>query len=218
MVANVHAANQNLSKFTGMAGSLLFGLVGRVAGKAADALVKDIARMWRVESQRDMLERHLLSVQSLLVDAEAKSETNPAVKRWTKDLRAVAYEAEHVLDVFQYEALRRQARTGCHHKVLGCFHIRHKSPLFRCKASRNLKSVLEKINNLVEEKNKYGLVERKELPQAVYRHTHSELDDTAEIIGREEDKEAVIKMLLLQQRDKHKYNEQVYIHDASFLL
>ncbi|GJN15723.1 hypothetical protein PR202_gb02661 [Eleusine coracana subsp. coracana] len=185
-----------------MAGSsLLLGLVGRVAGKAAGALVTDVARMWRVESQRAMLERHLLAVQKRLVDAEDSSEA--AVKRWTKDLKAVAYEAEHVLDIFQYEALRRQAR-----RTAGCSsHVRDKSPLFRYKASKKLKKVLHKINVLVEEMNTFGLVERKEPPQAVFRQTHSALDDSAGIVGREGDKEAVIKMLL-DQRDKHKYNEQ----------
>ncbi|GJN03997.1 hypothetical protein PR202_ga21502 [Eleusine coracana subsp. coracana] len=140
-----------------------------------------------------MLERQLLAVQKRLVDAEDSSEA--AVKRWTKDLKAVAYEAEHVLDVFQYEALRRQAR-----RTAGCSgHVRDKSPLFRYKGSRKLKKVLQKINVLVEEMNKFGLVERKEPPQAVFRQTHSALDDSAVIIGREKDKEAVIKMLLDQR-------------------
>ncbi|TVU05132.1 hypothetical protein EJB05_48284, partial [Eragrostis curvula] len=181
-----------------MAGSLLLPLVGRVAGKVADALVTKATFMWRVNDELEKLERQLLYVQSKLVDAEAQSETDRAVKRWTKNLRVVAYEAEHVLDVFQYEALRRlQVR-----KVFGCFHIRHTRPLFRCKASRKLKKVLEKINVLVEEMNRFDLNTRSETPQVEYRETHSALDYSAEIIGREEDMEAVV-MMLLDQRDEH---------------
>ncbi|TKW11595.1 hypothetical protein SEVIR_6G242150v4 [Setaria viridis] len=74
-----------------MAESLLLPMVSRVAGKAADVLVQSITRMWGVDDDRRKLERHLLAVQSLLADAEVKSENNPAVRRWMKDLKVVAY-------------------------------------------------------------------------------------------------------------------------------
>ncbi|RCV29668.1 hypothetical protein SETIT_6G030500v2 [Setaria italica] len=92
-----------------MAESLLLPVVRGVVGKAADALVQSITRMWGVDKDRLKLERHLVYVQSLLADAEAKSETNPAVRMWMKELKAAAYQADNVLDDFQYEALRREA-------------------------------------------------------------------------------------------------------------
>lgn len=73
-------------------------------------LVQSVTRMWGVDGGRRKPERQLVYVQSLLADAEAKAETNDAVRAWMKkSLKAVAYQADDVLVDFQYEALRRQA-------------------------------------------------------------------------------------------------------------
>lgn len=69
--------------------------------------------------------------------------------------------------------------------------------------SRKLRSVLGKINDLVEEMNTFGLLEnRAEAPQVLHRQTHAKLDEDAEIFGRDDDKEVVVN-LLLDQQDQH---------------
>lgn len=73
-----------------MAESLLLPVVHSVVGKAADALVQSVTRMWGVEEERRRLDCHLVYVQSLLADAEAKSKTNHAVRTWMKELKAAA--------------------------------------------------------------------------------------------------------------------------------
>ncbi|XP_062194854.1 putative disease resistance protein At1g50180 [Phragmites australis] len=83
-----------------------------VAGKAAAVLVQSVTRMWGVDDDRRKLEHQLVYVQCLLADAEVKSKTNHAVGTWTKELKAVAYQADDVLDDFQYEALRREPLSG----------------------------------------------------------------------------------------------------------
>ncbi|XP_066327324.1 uncharacterized protein [Miscanthus floridulus] len=96
-----------------MAESLLLPVVRGVLGKATDALVQKVTRMWGVDDDRRDLELKLLYVQSLLADAEVKAEADNeagrAVKAWMKELRGAAYQADDVLDDFQYEALRREA-------------------------------------------------------------------------------------------------------------
>ncbi|EAZ43527.1 hypothetical protein OsJ_28144 [Oryza sativa Japonica Group] len=160
--------------------------------------------MCGVDGDRHKLERQLLAVQCKLSDAEAKSETSPAVKRWMKDLKAVAYEADDVLDDFHYEALRRDAQIGdsTTDKVLGYF-TPHSPLLFRVAMSKKLNSVLKKINELVEEMNKFGLVERADQAtvHVIHPQTHSGLDSLMEIVGRDDDKEMVVN-LLLEQRSK----------------
>ncbi|KAF2920748.1 hypothetical protein DAI22_08g234800 [Oryza sativa Japonica Group] len=119
-----------------------------------------------------------------------------------KDLKAVAYEADDVLDDFEYEALRREVKIGdsTTRKVLGYF-TPHSPLLFRVTMSRKLGDVLKKINDLVEEMNKFGLMEHTEAPQLPYRLTHSGLDESADIFGREHDKEVLVK-LMLDQHDQ----------------
>ncbi|XP_006660345.1 putative disease resistance protein RGA1 [Oryza brachyantha] len=188
-----------------MAESLLLPVVSRVAGKAADALVQRVTRMCGVDDDRRRLERQLLAVQCTLTDAEAKSETKPAVKRWMKDLRAVAYEAGDVLDDFRYEALRGEAQIGgdsAARKVLGYF-TPHNPLLFRAVMSRKLDDVLKKITDLVMEMSTFGLVERAEAAPAIHPQTHSGMDSLMEIVGRDDDKEILVD-LLLEQRSKNR--------------
>uniref|UniRef100_A0A0D3F448 NB-ARC domain-containing protein n=1 Tax=Oryza barthii TaxID=65489 RepID=A0A0D3F448_9ORYZ len=156
--------------------------------------------MYGVDGDRPKLERQLLA------DAESKSETNPAIKRWMKDLNAAADEADDMLNEFQYEALRREAMSldSLGHKVRSCM-----TPLeFRFTMSRKLAKVLKNINELVEEMNMFGLLLQDEpIHQLPYWQTYSalpsnELDD---IFRRDDDKEAVVIKLLLDQRDQHKW-------------
>ncbi|XBI05967.1 hypothetical protein VPH35_134041 [Triticum aestivum] len=141
-----------------MAESLLLPLVHGVAGKAANTLVETVTRMCGLDDDRQTLERQLLAVKCKLAAAEVRSETSGYVKRWMKDLKSVAYEADDVLDDFQYDALRCQSKIGksSNRKVFS--YITHRSPLlFRFEMSRKLKSVLKKISKLVKDMNTFGL-------------------------------------------------------------
>ncbi|KAM3206276.1 hypothetical protein ACQJBY_061761 [Aegilops geniculata] len=185
-----------------MAELLLLPLVRTLAGKAADTLVETVTRMCGLDDDRRTLERHLLAVECKLANAEERSETNNYVKSWMKELKSVAYEADNVLDDFQYEALRRKCKVGGSTTCKVLSYITHRSPLlFRFEMSKKLKNVLKKINKLVQEMNNFGLensVHREER-QHPWRQTHSKLDETTKIFGRDDDKEWVVKQLLDQQ-------------------
>ncbi|VAI70744.1 unnamed protein product [Triticum turgidum subsp. durum] len=188
-----------------MAESLLLPLVRGVAGKAADALVQTVTRMCGLEDDRETLERHLLAVQCKLANAEGRSQSNAYLRSWMEKLKAVAYEADDVLDDFQYEGLRREARIGksTSRKVLS--YVTYHSPLlFRFAMSRKLKSV-SKIKELVEEMKMFGLENsgNRQEPLHPWRETHSKLDESTDIFGRDDDKERVVK-LLLDQQDQQK--------------
>ncbi|XBI05964.1 hypothetical protein VPH35_134038 [Triticum aestivum] len=185
-----------------MAESMLLPLVRGVAVKVADALVETVARICGLDDDRRTLERLLLAVQCKLANAEERSKKNNYIKIWMKELKSVAYEAEDMLDDFQYEALRRKSKVGnsTARKVLS--YITHNSPLlFRFEMSKKLKNILQNISKLVEEMNKFGLensVHREE-QQYPWRQTHSKLDNFSKIFGRDDDKEVVVKLLLDQQ-------------------
>jgi hypothetical protein len=117
--------------------------------------------MWGVDTDRGKLEQSLLAVQCMLPDAEVKGETSPVVRRWMKELKAVAYQADDVLDDLQYEALHREANEGepTARKVTRYLTL-HSPLLFPLTVSRNLRKVLKKLNDLVLEMHTLGLVER----------------------------------------------------------
>uniref|UniRef100_A0ACD5TL25 Uncharacterized protein n=4 Tax=Avena sativa TaxID=4498 RepID=A0ACD5TL25_AVESA len=185
-----------------MAGSLLLPLVRGVASKAASVLVQTVTRMCGLDDDRDMLELHLLAVERKLARADERSETDLAVKHWMKKLRAVAYEADDVLDEFEYEALRRKYQIGESKKRKVLSYITLHSPLlFRFAMSTKLKNILQKIRKLVEEMNMFGLENSAlvEEPRLPFRQTHSKLDECSTIYGREDDQKVIAKLLLDQR-------------------
>uniref|UniRef100_M8D709 Putative disease resistance protein RGA3 n=1 Tax=Aegilops tauschii TaxID=37682 RepID=M8D709_AEGTA len=151
------------------------------------------------------LERHLAAVQHILLDAEAKSRTNPAVREWVSDLKTAAYQADDVLDNFRYEALRRRAQTRrsmpTTRKVLSYFTV--DSPIvFRLSMSRRMKDVLEKIDELVVEMNNFHFLTHTETPSIEHPQTHSRVDES-EIVSKLDEKEQVVKILLENQCDNN---------------
>uniref|UniRef100_M8CQC3 Disease resistance protein RGA2 n=1 Tax=Aegilops tauschii TaxID=37682 RepID=M8CQC3_AEGTA len=185
-----------------MAESLLLLVVRSVACKATNTLVQAVTRMCGLDNDRQTLERHLLAVECKLANMEERSQTNAYLRSWMEKLKAVAYEADDLLDDFLYQALRRKAqvRESPSHKILGYF--THRSPLlYHFAMSKKLKGVLNKIKELVEEMNTFGLENsvNREDRQHPWRQTHSRLDESTKIFGRGDDMKVVAKMLLDQQ-------------------
>ncbi|XP_037425068.1 disease resistance protein RGA2-like [Triticum dicoccoides] len=172
-------------------GSLLMPLLGSVAAKAGDALVAELLRAWGLDKSRRKLERHLATVQCILLDAEVKGRTNPAVSLWMKDLKTAAYQADDVLDDFRYEVLRRPSKTS---KVLRYF-TANSPVVFRLHMSWKLKDALETIDELIVEMNNFHFLQHTEAPSIVHPHTHSRVDES-EIVGRQDEKEQVVNILL----------------------
>ncbi|VAI70749.1 unnamed protein product [Triticum turgidum subsp. durum] len=189
-----------------MAETLLLPLVRGVAGKAVGTLVQTVTRMCGLDDNRETLERHLQVIECKLVNAEERSHTNGYIKSWMVKLKAVVYKADDVLDDFEYEGLRRKVQIGdsTSRKMLG-YVTRHSPLLFRFAMSRKLKGVLDQIRGLAEEMNRFSLEDsiNREERQHTWRQTYSKLDESAEIYGRGDDKEGVVK-LLLDQQDQRK--------------
>nr|UBY07091.1 NBS-LRR disease resistance protein [Dasypyrum villosum] len=188
-----------------MAESLLLPLVRGVASRAVGSLVQTVTSMCGLDDDRETLKRHLLAIECKLVNAEEKCKTNGYIKSWMEKLKAVAYKADDILDDFEYKGLRRNFQIGepTSRKVLG-YVTRHSPLLFRFAMSRKLKGVLNRIKELVEEMNTFGLENfvNPDQRQHPWRQTHSKLDESTEIFGRGDDKEGVVKLLLEQQDER----------------
>ncbi|XP_044399121.1 putative disease resistance protein RGA3 [Aegilops tauschii subsp. strangulata] len=192
--------------------SLLTALLGRVVAKAGDALVSELLRAWGLDKSRRKLERYLAAVQCILLDADAKSRTNPAVLRWMTDLKTAAYQADDVLDDFRYEALRLRADAQIRprskaRKVLSYF-TANSPVVFRLSMSRKMKDALEMIDELVVEMNNFHFIQHAETLSVDNPQTHSQVDES-EIVGRQNEKEQVVKMLLDHSDSDTKNNVMV---------
>ncbi|GMY22694.1 putative disease resistance rpp13-like protein 1 [Fagus crenata] len=90
------------------------------------------------------LKIELMSADAVLIDAEEKQITNPAVKKWLDELKDAVYVADDLLDEIAYEALRCKLEAESTSKVMGFIST------FVNSFDRRIQSELEKVLNTLE--------------------------------------------------------------------
>ncbi|XBI05716.1 hypothetical protein VPH35_133846 [Triticum aestivum] len=129
------------------------------------------------------------------------------------DLKTAAYHADDVLDDFRYEALRLRAAQmrpySTARKMLSYFTT--SSPIvFRLSMSRKMKDALEMIDELVVEMNNFHFLQHAGAPTIVQPQTHSHVNEL-QIVGRQDEKEQVVKILLNQSDNSNIGNSGIMV-------
>ncbi|KAL1150907.1 hypothetical protein V6Z11_A09G005800 [Gossypium hirsutum] len=140
-----------------------------------------------------------------LQDAEEMQTKEKAVKTWLQSLKDVAYEANDVLDEFDYEILRRKVeiRNKIRRKVRN-FLSSNNSILFRLKMANEIKDILKSLDNLNKLATDFGLQKRATDPDPEYGRREVETSSVLtglNIIGRKNDVSKVVD-LLVNPKDK----------------
>ncbi|KAK2992828.1 hypothetical protein RJ640_001176, partial [Escallonia rubra] len=136
----------------------------------------NLARGFKGELKR--LAETLKMIQDLLSDAESKELTLSSVKTWLKSLKAVAYDADTVLDEFSYELLRRQVAVR---------------DQIQYKMAHKIKAINLSLDDIYNEAKEIGLkaVDLINSSAGAGRQevlaTHPGLGDSEEIVGRAAD-------------------------------
>ncbi|KAL4350836.1 hypothetical protein AHAS_Ahas10G0181800 [Arachis hypogaea] len=136
----------------------------------------------------ERLKTNLYAVQAFLIDAEQKQIKERAVKNWLDSLKNAMYLADDLLDeVFTKAATQKDPGTffSGFSSVLN---------LQDRDVAKRMEEVINRIESLVNQKDTLGL---REIPKEnmSWRITTS-LVETSDVCGREEDKEAIVKLLL----------------------
>jgi hypothetical protein len=131
------------------------------------------------------------------------------VKPWLTKLKMAAYEANEVFDDFEYEALRRRAKKEGHISKLGMagrvkLFPTHNSFAFRIRMGNKLRRIVDTIEDLVAEMNKFGFQRQRQLEGASAsapiegRETDSVLVNPENIIGRsrEMERKKIVEVLV----------------------
>ncbi|KAK9110129.1 hypothetical protein Sjap_018189 [Stephania japonica] len=135
-------------------------------------------------------------VLAVLEDAEVRQAKENAVRLWLQRLKQAVYDAEDVLDVVAYEALRRKMGRRFKNKV-------HKFvwlPIrvsFRLKMANKLQGIIRKLDDIAKQKNDFDLKggQSSAYKASLNRDTSRLLNDD-EVVGREVEKSKIVKMLL----------------------
>ncbi|KAL6639092.1 hypothetical protein ACP70R_022822 [Stipagrostis hirtigluma subsp. patula] len=189
-------------------------LISMVKDKVSSYLLDQYKVMEGMEDQRKILERTLPAILDIIEDAEAKGAYRPGVKGWLQELKMVAYRANDIFDEFKYEALRRGAMKKGHNSKLGMglvsFFSTHNPIAFRYQMSKKLQSIVQEIEALVAQMNKFGFNHLQQAPMSnQWRQTDSIMVDSEKDIvsrSRDEERKVIVKMLL-----DHASNEDVMV-------
>ncbi|XP_059429217.1 putative disease resistance protein RGA1 [Corylus avellana] len=179
-------------------------LLSFVAKRIIEALcspaVKQIGLLWDVEDELQNLTNTVSTIKAVLLDAEDKQAAgNCAVKLWLERLEDVIYDADDLLDAVSTEARRREIMTRNKKAKKVRILFSKPNPLaFRRKMVREIKAIKKKLDAInADWKNSHLEVRRVE-PRVVNRERNNTYSfvPVETVIGREDDKKAVIDFLL----------------------
>ncbi|EOY12524.1 Leucine-rich repeat containing protein, putative [Theobroma cacao] len=161
----------------------------------------DLGLIFGLKKELEKLQGTLSTINAVLLDAEEKQESSHAVKNWISRLEDVVYDADDLLDEFDYAILRQ--------KVLARRQVRKffssSNPLaFGLKIGPRIKEITERLDAVAADISKYNLSARVTADlkaKNTERETASKVRST--IIGREKNKEHIIQSLLQEQIDHH---------------
>ncbi|KAG6393579.1 hypothetical protein SASPL_147823 [Salvia splendens] len=179
-----------------------------VSSAAIEVLVQNLINLFKdeysllrgLDEDAQQLQRTLGMIQAYLNDAEKKSITQDVVKKWLRELEAVAFDADNVLDKLSYHLLHKkvQKMKSSKDKVLSCF-----SSFNGILHRRNMAHTIKQINATFESMNKratnLGLQSMiVNASAAAVAHTSIETDSFSLdpiFIGRDDDLPKVVDML-----------------------
>ncbi|KAF3946919.1 hypothetical protein CMV_026870 [Castanea mollissima] len=142
----------------------------------------------------------LMKIHAVLDDAEEKQMTNRLVKIWLGELEDLAYDVDDILDEFATEALGRELNPEPKSKFLKIYDAcvgsnRSFGTLMRSK----IKEIDTRLQEIVTQKNNLELRENAGLGRTGAtrpRVPTTSLVNEGDIHGREEDKKAIVELLL----------------------
>ncbi|KAK6933746.1 Rx, N-terminal [Dillenia turbinata] len=137
----------------------------------------------------------LRKIKPVLGDAEEKQMTDMEVKRWLDDLLILAYDADDALDDLDCEALQQQNNSSSDPATSSC-QLLDMLPL--------IKKITARFQDIEEQKSDLGLEAKHGVRSSIInkRLETTSLLDTSEIVGREQDVEAILKLMRLSETIK----------------
>ncbi|KAK8580458.1 hypothetical protein V6N12_070731 [Hibiscus sabdariffa] len=177
-----------------MAEIVLTPLLQVVFEKVASRVLKEIANRCGFKDEILKLQRSLRMIQAVLEDAEERQAADKALKLWLTELKEVAYDADDLLEEFTPEAMLLQNENTSTQLIPSLNPV-----IAYLRKLPELNQIRQRLDVLLEERSCFKLKETvgdKDMKGREKRETGSFVVEP-EVIGREEDKEKTIQMLLL---------------------
>jgi hypothetical protein len=181
-----------------MAEAILYGVAQKMIENLGSQIFQEIGSLWGVQDELDNIKSIVSRIQAVLQDAAEQQSQNHQVRDWLEKLKDAIYEADDLLSEFSTEASRRRAMSGNKiTKEVRTFFSKSNQLAFRREMSGKIKAMRKKLDAIAKENRDFNL--KVHLPEkysvSIERETHSFVPNE-KVIGREDDKEAIINLLL----------------------
>ncbi|KAK6933749.1 NB-ARC [Dillenia turbinata] len=180
-----------------MGDPLLAAHLQSLLDKLAPGPLMDFAIQEGFDSELRKWRSMLRKIKPVLGDAEQKQMNDREVKRWLHDLLVLAYDADDALDDLGCEALQQQNNSSSA-PATSCSQLPDMLPL--------IKKITARFQDIEEQKSDLGLDAKHGVRSSIInkRSETTSLLDTSEIVGRENDVEAILKLMRLSETTKAK--------------
>lgn len=125
-------------------------------------LIKHICYRWGYKSELEKLEKTIITIKDVLVDAEAKRNLSMAQQGYISDLKAAVYDADDLFDeLFTLAKLNEidGNRGGKFFEKVRAFFSSKKDKVSRAKQmSRRVKEIRKQLDTIADDHNKFGLM------------------------------------------------------------
>ncbi|KAK4383813.1 Disease resistance protein RGA2 [Sesamum angolense] len=139
-----------------MAEILIAAALPVLVEKLIDIASEDICLIWGVKKELASLKDSFEMIQAFLNDASKRQVEEEAAKLWLKNLENIAYEADDLLDAFNYQIIRRKVEIKNQMKRKVCFFFCFSNPLlFRSKLAHKIKNLNMKLKRAKDEADSY---------------------------------------------------------------
>ncbi|KAJ9685656.1 hypothetical protein PVL29_017621 [Vitis rotundifolia] len=168
--------------------------LGSSAGQAiglAFGLRKELAK----------LQETLPTIRDVLLDAEEQQGKSHAVQNWVRKLKEVIYDADDLLDDFAAHDLQQRGIA----RQVGDFFSSSNQVVFRFKMGHRITDIKGRLDDIANDLFKFNFIPRVTTNMRVEnsgRETHSFVLKS-EIMGRDEDKKNIIKLLLQSNNEEN---------------
>ncbi|KAM2815459.1 hypothetical protein COP1_039819 [Malus domestica] len=180
-----------------MAEGVLFNIVERIIVSLGNRAFQEIGSIWGVQDELNNLKETVVRLQAVLLDAEQKQANNNVVKLWLESVEDAVNEADDVLDEFNTELQQRlvmHGNTKLSEKVRLFFSSSNKL-VFELEMSHKIKYINKKLSK-IESRQPKDLNINREDTRFILRERVNHSFVGKEIVGRDEDKNALIQLLL----------------------
>ncbi|XVF56226.1 hypothetical protein PTKIN_Ptkin06aG0101700 [Pterospermum kingtungense] len=190
-----------------MAEAILSEVAASLVVRLGSLAAKEAKLLRGLGDEVKKLEATMSTIKAVLLDAEERQAKNHELQNWLWKLKHVCYDVEDVLEEFEIAAAQHQEtlKYKSFRRKVRLFFSRSNPTVLGFKMAHKVKGIREKLDDIAADRSKFHLMEKVDSRRIVHKErdmTHSFIRPS-DVIGRDNDIENIIDILVHQGEDQH---------------